>query len=78
MCALNRIQVGDFSILDAVNLEDLKAETINSHIIPIEKVFDNNPKISLSAKKLQLFLNGVKLHNNQEDGVYIHKINLLE
>lgn len=70
MCALNRIRVGEFSILDAVDLEDLKAETINSHIIPIEKVFDNNPEISLSTKELQLFLNGVKLYNNQENGVY--------
>lgn len=69
MCALNRIQVGDFNIKEAVELENL-GDTIEKHIISIEKLFENTSKIELDNRKLQLFLNGVQLTHNQADGVY--------
>ena len=38
--------------------------------ISIEKLFENQPKIDMDNKKLQLFLNGVKLTYNLNDGIY--------
>ena len=36
----------------------------------MEKVFEKLPKLKLNSRKLQLFLNGVMLTYNVEDGVY--------
>lgn len=72
MCALNRIQVGNFNIKNSVTLEELQEnETIiDSHMISLEKLFVDNGVINLNSKKLQLFLNGVQLTMREPDGVY--------
>ncbi|MCI8759644.1 MAG: tRNA pseudouridine(55) synthase TruB [Clostridia bacterium] len=68
MSALNRIKVGEFSIKQAVSLEQLQKENIKC--ITIEELFEKKEKIELEEKRLQPFLNGVKLTMSQLDGVY--------
>lgn len=75
MFALNRVQVGDFKIKDAIAIEELEKnienkEFIKQHFITLEKLFQEKQSINLDNKKLQLFLNGVRLTEKQEDGNY--------
>ena len=69
MKELKRIQVGEFKIEDSLTIEELE-ENIGNYIITIEKYFENCNKIYLNAKKLQLFLNGVQLTYDLDDGIY--------
>lgn len=39
-------------------------------IIKIEDIFEQNEKIVLNQKSLELFLNGVKLSIKKQDGIY--------
>ena len=68
MSELKRIQVGDFNIKDAITIEELK-QNKDKFIIPIEKLFEDKHIVDLDDGKLQLFLNGVKLTKNLEDGL---------
>lgn len=43
---------------------------IKNRIIPIESIFKDKSKILLNKRKLELFLNGVKLKIDENDGVY--------
>ena len=43
---------------------------MDKYFITIEKYFKNCPQIQLNSKKLQLFLNGVQLTHELEDGIY--------
>lgn len=75
MADLNRIQVGEFNISDAISVQELQElynnfEKIESKIISIEKIFKEKDVIRLDKRKLDLFLNGVKLASKQLDGVY--------
>ena len=75
MKELKRIQVGNFKIENSVAVEELTAnfdneKYIENKIISIEKLFENNEKIILNSRKLELFLNGVKITQNYADGVY--------
>ena len=75
MSSLNRILVDNFSIDTAIDFETLEKEKDNKeflekNIILMEKVFEKLPKLKLNSRKLQLFLNGVMLTYNVEDGVY--------
>ena len=72
MIELQRIQVGDFNIKDSITLEEINADLsiIQEHLINIEELFKNNENIILDNKKLQLFLNGVQLNINKEEGTY--------
>lgn len=75
MKSLKRIQVGEFKIENSVKIDELEhninnEEFINSKIISIEKIFDKKNSIKLNNRKLQLFLNGVKLTQNYDDGIY--------
>ena len=75
MKELNRIQVGEFNIKNAIKIEKLKSNKNNSdylkeNIISIEKVLGNKEKIALSPKQLEVFLNGVKIKSNCKDGIY--------
>ncbi len=72
---LNRIQVGDFNIKNAIEIEELEqkinnTEFIDKHFITLEDLFYNSEKIILEDRKLELFLNGVKLTNKKRDGIY--------
>ena len=71
MSGLERLQVGKFKIENAIKIdENTTKEYIEEHIIGIEELFEKNPKIEIKQKKLLLFLNGVKLNTEFEDGVY--------
>ena len=63
---LRRIRVDKFDIKDACTLENLD----KSKIISIEECFKDIPKINLDDKKTMLFLNGVKLKEDLENGIY--------
>ncbi len=69
MCDLKRIQVGDFNIKDAVTLELIEKDS-KKYFIKLEKLFENKEIINLNNRKLELFLNGVKLTNDLKDGIY--------
>lgn len=69
MKELKRTQVGEFKIEDSVTIEELE-NNVEKNLITIEKYFENCKKINLNAKKLQLFLNGVQLTHDLEDGIY--------
>lgn len=75
MESLKRIQVGDFKIEESSKiqkLEENKEDTkyLESKIISVEEIFKNKEKIKLDDKKMQLFLNGVKITQNQENDIY--------
>ena len=69
MKELKRIKVGKFSIEQAISIEQFEKEP-EKNIITIEKFFENKKRIEISSKKLELFLNGVQLTYNLEDGIY--------
>lgn len=70
MKELERISVNEFKIENSIELNNLSKEKINNKLITIEEIFSNKEKIELNEKKLELFLNGVMLTNNLDDGVY--------
>ncbi len=59
MWNLQRIATGPFHIEDAINIEDLNEENINKHVMPIEKIFQNNSKITVEDRFIKFLLNGV-------------------
>ena len=75
MKELKRVIVDSFRLEEAVTLDELEnnkdnREFINTHIISIEKIFESKLKIELNQRKKELFLNGVKLTFDLEDGLY--------
>ncbi len=70
MKELQRTRVGTFTIEQSVLVEDLNKENVEKHIITIEKLFENLENIELNEKKIQLFLNGVKLSFDLKDEIY--------
>ena len=69
---LRRIKVGEFSIENTTNIEDIKKnpDLLKERLISIEEFFYNKEEITLSNKELELFLNGVKLTKNKEENIY--------
>ena len=59
MWNLQRTATGQFHIEDAINIEDLNKENIDQHIMPIEKAFQKNTKITIEDRFIKLLLNGV-------------------
>ncbi len=75
MLNLNRIKVGDFSLDNSVSIDELtenfeSKQWLDSKIVTIEDFFKTCYDIHLFDKKLELFLNGVNLTQNRQDGVY--------
>ena len=71
MSALQRTQVGEFKIENAINIEDIENEQkVRESLITPEKLFLDKEKIELTQKELVHFLNGVKLSKTCEDGIY--------
>lgn len=74
MKELNRTRVGEFRIEDSVNIEELE-EHVNDkdffekNFISVEQFFKNKLKVNLDNRKLNLFLNGVKLDCGMTDGL---------
>ena len=72
MKELKRIQVGEFNIKNSYMLNEIKenTESIEKFLISIEDLFKNGENIQLTDKELQLFLNGVKLKVQKDDGIF--------
>ena len=69
MTNLKRTKLGIFDIKDSVSLEEFERNP-SKYIIPLEEILKENESIILTNKKLELFLNGVKLKENKKDGLY--------
>ena len=73
MKELNRLQVGEFYIKDAVTISEMK-ENIEAgnleSIITIEEIFKNNPQIQLEQEQIEPYINGVKINTKKTNGVY--------
>ena len=71
---LNRIKVDKFDIDKSLSFEDLEKnkENIEKYLIKMEDIFKDLPKIFLTSRKKELFLNGVKLrgYENFKEGMY--------
>ena len=72
MKELNRLRVGKFNIEQAISLEEIEnnKEIVQNKIITMEKFFEDLPKIVLSEKQLNMFLNGVLIEIEKADGIY--------
>lgn len=70
MEGLQRTKVNNFDIKDAISLEYLDKVTIKEKIISIEEIFKDKPNIDLNNGKLELFLNGVQLTHDLNNGLY--------
>ena len=79
MKELNRTKVGIFDIKDSTSIEELEDNKndeiyIKERIISIEELFvrlyGNDNIVKLNDKKLELFLNGVKLTYELAEGLY--------
>lgn len=68
MSELKRIKVGNFSLEEAVSIEQL--EKGNVSYITIEELFQEKQEILLEKQRISPFLNGVKLTMKKPDGVY--------
>lgn len=68
MTALNRIRVGDFSIEQAITIEQMQEGNLS--YLTVEELFQNKPSINITKNRLTPFLNGVKLTMKKPDGVY--------
>ena len=69
---LNRIQVGEFNIKDAVTIDLIEKnvkEGKELEIISIESIFKNNKSIKLSRTNLDKYLNGVKIDISEEKNI---------
>ncbi len=74
MKELNRTMVGEFKIEDSVTIEELEDNISNKkffdeHFISVEHFFMGSVKLNLDKRKLNLFLNGVKLECDITDGL---------
>ena len=76
MKELERTEVGDFkleqsiSIDDVISISESDKNKIEEKIIGIEDLFNNLENIELNKRKLQLFLNGVRLTVDNKPGLY--------
>ena len=81
MKSLKRTQVGNFKIDNSITIEELKNliennenididDILKNKIIKVEEIFEKFKSINLDEKKLEMFLNGVMLTQNLDEGVY--------
>lgn len=67
---LQRTKVNNFQIGNSILLDNITIENAEQNIIKIEDVFKDKNTIELDRKKLELFLNGVKLTYNLPQDIY--------
>ena len=63
MKELKRVKLGDYSISEAITLEEVE----ESKIIPLEAVIDKFPKVEVKDYLIPLIKNGITLDNRQTD-----------
>lgn len=70
---LKRTKVGDFEIKEAITIDELKEKFEKndfSDVITIENIFKDLPKIELNENNIKQYLNGVKITEKNQDGIY--------
>ena len=67
---LKRLQVGEFNIDCAIKIDEINIENYDKYLYTLEDILKESPKLNLSSKKLNLFLNGVQLTVQNENGLY--------
>ena len=70
MSSLNREKVGEFEISQAIKIKEIKENFDLKNLISIEKFFQYKKIIRLSPRSFIAFINGVKLMDDNEDGIY--------
>lgn len=76
MKELNRTKVGIFNIEDSITIKELEKneDNLTKYLITIEdlfyRIYNEENKITLNKKQLELYLNGVKLSSKNKDGMY--------
>lgn len=76
MSSLNREKVGEFEISQAVKIKEIEENIELTNFISIEDFFKDKGKIMLTPRSFVAFINGVKLMDDNKDGVYrIYNIN---
>ena len=70
MSSLNREKVGKFEISQAIKIEEIKENFDLNNLISIEKFFQDKNIIRLSPRSFIAFINGVKLMDDNEEGIY--------
>ncbi len=70
---LRRTKVGEFGIENSITIDELRKDEsiLEKRLITLEEIFNNKEKIGLDNKQLELFLNGVMLTKEREDGIYL-------
>lgn len=70
---LKRTKVGDFEIKEAITIEELKEKFEKNDfldMITIENIFKDMPEIELNENNIKQYLNGVKIVERNQDGIY--------
>ena len=70
MSSLNRERVGEFQINQAIKIDEIKKNFDANKLISIEKFFQDKNEILLSPRSFIAFINGVKLMDDNTDGIY--------
>lgn len=73
MKELKRLKVGEFSIEDAITIEELEKlnqAEVQNKVITIEEFFKDLPKIELNENDLKKYLNGMLINTDKEDGLF--------
>ena len=70
MSSLNRERVGEFQINQAIKIDEIKENFDANKLISIEKFFQDKNEILLSPRSFIAFINGVKLMDDNTDGIY--------
>ena len=72
MKELERIKVGEFEISKSITINDLEKniDNLDKYIITMEELLKDYSEIIVKNKEQKLFLNGVNLKTDQEDGLY--------
>ena len=74
MLDLKRTMAGEFFIENSINISELEEninnkEFLKKNIITVEQFFEQKEKVVLDDRKLELFLNGVKLNIEIQDDI---------
>lgn len=67
---LQRTKINEFKIENSILLDDINIKNVEQKLIKIEEIFKEKNSIELNDKKLELFLNGVKLTYDLSNDIY--------
>ena len=70
MSYLKREKEGEFEISQSIKINEIKDNFNLNKLIIIENLFKDKKEIMLSPRSFVAFINGVKLMDDNEDGVY--------